>query len=296
MVVDKRKPTKLSRENIPASLGLLNEVPAFQIQSKLHETLDRDYIEKVKKRLLEHHPKMTEDEFEWCFFELKRYFLLNSIMKQVPMFSEEVDEVWHELILFTQPYHNFTSKFYGGMLHHMPNLKGEGDPNQRALFDWVYSQLFQITEYSWKTWGDFFRHPLNSDLLRDFKNENMDYLKKTYFKTTEDNLELVEFLIHRLKNQLKESEEIYKKNKKGEFLRVNTFGNLSALSTVLIFYSYFYYDEYWEMAKLYTFANVANHTSGCSAAAFCGTGSNDDSGDSGGGSSCSSCSGCGGSS
>jgi hypothetical protein len=37
------------------------------------------------------------------------------------MFSEEVDEIWHDMLLFTQKYQVFSEQFLGTMLHHTPN-------------------------------------------------------------------------------------------------------------------------------------------------------------------------------
>ncbi len=37
------------------------------------------------------------------------------------MLSEDVDEIWHDMILFTKEYQRFSEKFLGKMLHHIPN-------------------------------------------------------------------------------------------------------------------------------------------------------------------------------
>ncbi len=67
------------------------------------------------------------------------------------MFSEEVDEVWHDMLLFTQKYQRFSEKFLGRMLHHTPNAKHDPAPQERAFFDWIFSQMFEITQFSWKS-------------------------------------------------------------------------------------------------------------------------------------------------
>jgi len=44
------------------------------------------------------------------------------------MTSEKVDEIWHQFILFTLPYHEFCAKFNGGRyLHHIPKVTDEFD-------------------------------------------------------------------------------------------------------------------------------------------------------------------------
>jgi hypothetical protein len=106
-----------------------------------------------------------------------------------------------------------------------------------------------------------------------------------------------------MKKQLSEAEKMYYVDKKGKFTRLQTYGEMTSLSLVMIFFSYYYFDEYWNHVKLYALASPGNYTSGCTTAVFCGTASTDHhhSGDGGGhhsscsGSNCSSsnCSSCG---
>lgn len=290
----------LMKENIPENLGLLDGVPAQEIVTKLRKAMPYEYTNQVKLRFLSEHPDVSEDEFEWRLFELKRYFLLNNIMKNTPMFSEKVDEVWHEMLMFTKQYEVFSNNYLGKMLHHTPNLEPEPAPQERAFFDWVFAHLFEITEYTWNAWGSFFQYPLDQSILKNAAILSEEELKHRYFKLDEDNDELVSYLIRQLKLQLIDSEEMYSKNKKGTFTRPARYGDLSPLTMVLVFYSYYYFDEYWIYAKEYTDATQAQGMSGCSAV-FCGSGdsshdSNDGSNHSCSSSSCSSssCSSCGG--
>jgi hypothetical protein len=292
----------LLKENIPENLGLLNEVPAQKLIKKLEQALSYEYMNQVKIRFLSEHPEVSEDEFEWRMFELKRYYLLNAIMKNTPMFSVKVDEIWHEMLMFTKQYEAFSNKYLGKMLHHTPNLEPEPAPQERAFFDWVFAQMFEVTEYTWKAWGSFFEYPLDQTILKNVYALSEAELKHRYFKVNEDNEEVVNYLIRQLKKQLLESDEMYTKHKKGKFTRPARYGDLSPLTMVMVFYSYYYFDEYWLYAKEYAYASQVQGTSGCSAV-FCGTGdsgtgSHDGKGCSGhscsGSCSSSSCSSCGG--
>jgi hypothetical protein len=289
----------LLKENIPDNLGLLEGVPAHTITKKLDDALSYEYMNQVKIRFLSDHPEITEDEFEWRLFELKRYFVLNSILNNTPMFSSEVDEVWHEMLMFTKQYEVFSGKYLGKMLHHTPNLQPEPAPQERALFDWIFSQLFEVTAYTWQTWGSFFQNPLDQSLLKNVHSLTHAELRKKYFKVNDNNEELIDFLISQLKIQLGASEEMYARHKKGNYERPSQYGDLSGLSLVMVFYSYYYFDEYWGYAKEYAYAAQPQGTSGCSAV-FCGSGGINDSNDGhGGGKGCtgscsSSCSSCGG--
>jgi len=301
--MNRKSQSKLVKENIPKNLGALEPVQLQPLLLQLNTALDDEYLRKVKQRFLQENPKKTEDEYEWLLFELKRYFVVANILKKAPMFSKDVDEIWHEMILFTKEYHKFSDEFLGEMLHHIPNTNPEPAPQDRAFFDWVFAQLFQITQFSWKAWGSFFQHPLSNEILKEFKENSKEELIKKYFRQNDQNSELIEILVERLKKQLTEAENIYAKDKKGTFKKQRTYGDMTSLSFTMVFFSYFYFDEYWKYAKTYAFAQGANNTSGCSTAVFCGTastnrngdggsdGHGDGGGDSGGGSSCSSCGG-----
>lgn len=295
-----KKQPKLLIENIPDQLGLLENVPKNILIEKLNSSLEDEYKNHVKKRFLKENSNCTEADFEWRLFELKRYFLLAKILKKVPMFSEEVDEVWHSMILFTKDYEQFSNRFYGNMLHHYPNTSQEPAPQDRAFFDWVFSQLFSITEFSWKSWGDFFKEPLDKKTLAEFRTMSIEDLIHKYFKNNEENAAIITYLIEQMKQQLGEAESRYQKDPKGDFSKQRKFGDMTGLSLIMVFYSTFYFDEYWEHAKEFTYATVSSNTSGCSSAVFCGVGSDDsghhsggghDGGGDSGGSSCSSCGG-----
>ncbi|MBS8264075.1 hypothetical protein DYI25_06470 [Mesobacillus boroniphilus] len=284
----------LLKESIPDRLGLLEVVPASAILNKLENALPYEYINQVKLRFLSDHPEVSDDEFEWRLFELKRYFFLNSVMKNTPMFSSKVDEVWHEMLMFTKQYESFSEKYLGKMLHHTPNLEPEPAPQQRAFFDWVFAQLFDITEYTWQAWGDFFHYPMDVEVLQRIESLSDVELKKQFFNVNEENQELVNYLITKLRSQLRKAQDIYTMDRKGSFGRPALFGDLSGLSLVMVFYSYYYFDEYWDYTQVYAYSNQAHGTSGCSAV-FCGSGGINDSHNDGGGHSCSSsCSSCGG--
>jgi hypothetical protein len=299
--------SKLKKENIPEQLGVLTDVPVTPLQEKLDSALNTEYIEQVKYRFLQEYPKRTEDEFEWRMFELKRYFLLSNMLKETPMFSAEVDEVWHTMLLFTQKYQTFSDRFVGRMLHHTPNTNPTPAPQERAFFDWVFSHLFSITEYSWKSWGSFFKYPLDQQILQEFREESNDWLINRYFKVNDENRGTVEYLVMRMKQHVNEVEMMYQVDEKGQFTKQRHYGEMTNLGLAMVFYSSFYFDDYWTYASEYTYAKAANYTSGCSTATFCGTASYDhdkgggghhDGGHGGhhggghdGGSSCSSCSG-----
>lgn len=54
--------------------------------------------------------------------ELKRYLILcvENLPIAVPMFSPEVDDLWHTFLLFTKDYEKYCKEILGEFIHHVP--------------------------------------------------------------------------------------------------------------------------------------------------------------------------------
>ncbi|WP_433943006.1 hypothetical protein [Paenibacillus sp. SN-8-1] len=144
--------------------------PAYELAIKLENSISSDWSHALKQRVLSEHPNITELEYEWRWVELKRFFIMCSILKQVPMFSRAVDEIWHEMLMYTHEYQQFSNRFLGQMLHHAPN--GEPSipmPYERAWFDLIYVELFGWNYHSAQIWGAFFRNPLPKEELELYR-------------------------------------------------------------------------------------------------------------------------------
>ncbi|MBA4542743.1 MULTISPECIES: hypothetical protein [Thermoactinomyces] len=177
----------------------------------LEQSLSERYVERVKERVIrEHQISLTEWENRW--FEWKRYLIMAALLKSVPMFSREVDEIWHEKLMFTREYEDFCRRYLKTALHHAPNkTDAPFNPQERAWFDLVYVLLFKPTRYSLQTWGPFLRHSLSREFLEEFKKEDEDRLAEKYFNTRAQNDlpgagVLVRHLIQYIKKLLREVE------------------------------------------------------------------------------------------
>src|SRR5690348_3513146 len=71
----------------PVYLGLREEIPLQSVVSRLDNIMTGSFMEQVKARILASRTKMTENEYEWKLLELKRYFIINTIVQQASMFS-----------------------------------------------------------------------------------------------------------------------------------------------------------------------------------------------------------------
>lgn len=146
--------------------------PCVPLALRLERALPNDYAHQLRQRVFTEHPDMTEEEWNWRWVEMRRYFLICALFHQMPMFSSKVDDIWHEMLMFTREYQQFCEQFYGYMLHHSPHGQSVSQPDQRALFDWTYSQLFPITRPNSRLWNGFFNYPLSQATMNNLYSFN----------------------------------------------------------------------------------------------------------------------------
>lgn len=94
----------------------------------LEDALDADYMERVKERVLKDNPEWSSAMVDTGIVKLKHFLVMTKMFKNVPMFDDVADEVWHTMILFTRSYAEFCEKFDGGYIHHEPNIGKDVDP------------------------------------------------------------------------------------------------------------------------------------------------------------------------
>lgn len=289
----RRKPLK--KHPIPEQLGIQVGGGLLIVQS-LDHALSSSYADNVENRVLMEHPRWTNHEFEWAFFELKRYFIMNSILKTVPMFSARVDDIWHEMLMFTRDYEKFSKDFYHEILHHTPNMESTPIPGERAFFDWVYLSLFEITPNSRAIWDGFLQNPINREILDDFRNLPEHDLLSKYFRKNEDWIEVKRNLIRKMKNEIILSDDIKSGKKSFNVPPEATESQMFNYALgAAVFYSIYEEDQFRDhMSEVLPseYYKVSHSGGGSSCSGFsCSSSSNHDSGGGSGGSSCSSCGG-----
>ncbi|MES2263795.1 MAG: hypothetical protein V4724_35195 [Pseudomonadota bacterium] len=88
------------------------------------EAYIRDFVfpKGLFEKLLHHHPQLTQKECQLVAQGLRQFFLahLKSGRMYVSMPSQVVDDLWHELILYTKNYQAFCQHAFGRFLHHTP--------------------------------------------------------------------------------------------------------------------------------------------------------------------------------
>jgi len=212
------------KELLPQQLGITQRVPELSaLVNDLENALDPDWIEQIKRRALEEH-LIEHAEFDWLFFELKRYFILHVLLKDVSIFNEEMENIWHEMLIHTREYKTFCKKFVGHFIHHHPNPDGfiqwtSEDKHKRALYDLIYSLLFQISPQNSEILTPFFQYKLQGDLLSTFDQSSREVLKKYFNPSTNSTVKAVQIrIIHMIQEKYRGINQL-KKNEQGEKLR-----------------------------------------------------------------------------
>ncbi|MCS0789422.1 hypothetical protein NX021_14815 [Cytobacillus firmus] len=295
LVTGSKRDPFIKDEPFPEHLGIQSDDYLPMIRN-LEKSLPEGYRENIKNRVLREHPKWKEYAYDWTFFELKRYFVMNAILKTVPMFSSKADDIWHEMLMFTRDYEQFSKNFFGEYLHHSPNMGSTPIPGERAFFDWVYLSLFEAGHNSRRIWGSFLQNPIKKEILDDFRSMNETELLNKYFRAGNDWLELKKKMVEKLKHEISESESMKLGKKPLEFTKPASVSQYSFLLFPAVYFSVYEPDGFEDnMNELLPPELAKDSASGmvyCSGFS-CSSHSDHDSGgghDSGG-SSCSSCGG-----
>ncbi|WP_046175298.1 glycine-rich domain-containing protein [Domibacillus indicus] len=191
---NKRKRMK-ERESLPEFPEELRQTLGMRLKEgdplagKLEQAWNKQMAGSVKERLIGK-GALSSQEYEWYELELKRFFCMTAIMKNVPMYSAKVDAIWHDMILFTKDYSEFCERFNGAMIHHTPTEKASKTNHsirhERALYELVYSVLFDFHAGSEQIQGPFGNSLLNREFIlecEELRGQELErYIEQTLFK------------------------------------------------------------------------------------------------------------------
>lgn len=111
----------LPAQQPPQVLGILPGYSAYDAALRLENAIPTGYEQRVKERLQQRNPHVSDTEWLWRWHEVKRFLLMGALLRRVDMYSEQVDEVWHEMLMFTREYQELCERFCGHMIHHAPH-------------------------------------------------------------------------------------------------------------------------------------------------------------------------------
>ncbi|WP_078431917.1 hypothetical protein [Metabacillus halosaccharovorans] len=259
-----------------------------KLSDDLEKSLGNSYMENVEDRVHREN-RLKENEYKWRLQDLKRYFILTSLLKEAPMFSDKVDELWHQMLMFTREYDEFSKKFLGTTLHHSPNVKVEPDPDLRGFFDWIYAELFFIRKENIHLYQGFFRHPVHPDIIDDFKYLSENELIDLYFKSDSHYMNTVLGLVSSMKKTANKIKDHEKRVIHDKMRKCKSEQNFNKMIVPVLSVSYFHFDEFSSYMKI-----SKKSTSSCTSCGTASCSTSSCSSCSSGGSSCSSCGGGGG--
>jgi hypothetical protein len=138
----------------PAPHALLNGE-----QRGMLDRLDSYKAPFLEERLIGNGTFKDRDSFLESFTEFKKYASLSFLSDGGPsgMMSKDIDEVWHQFILFTREYGNFCQESFGRFLHHSPNTTQTTNARKRETtmnFVRSYNQVFGDVPEIWGLRGD----------------------------------------------------------------------------------------------------------------------------------------------
>jgi len=239
-----------------------------RLSENLEQSLSKSYMKHVEERVMKE-KKLKENEYNWRLLDLKRYFILTSLLKESPMFSNKVDDLWHEMLMFTREYDDFSKKYAGNILHHSPNVTKISDPDLRGFFDWVYAELFLIRKENIHLYKGFFRHPVNPTIVEEFKTLSENELIDKYFKSDRHYLSTILSLISSMKktaNGVKDYEKrvVQEKMRKSKIQK-----NFNAMLVPFLSVSYFHYDDFASYMKISSVSSSSCTSCGSGSSSSC---------------------------
>ncbi|WP_282173420.1 hypothetical protein [Cytobacillus firmus] len=193
----------------PKSLDIRPIKGLKKLSDQLEKSLSKSYMGHVEERVMKE-IKLKENEYSWRLLDLKRYFILTSLLKESPMFSKKVDDLWHQMLMFTCEYDDFSKEYLGSTLHHSPNLNQSPQPDLRGFFDWVYGELFFIRMENIQLYKGFYRFPEPPNIIEEFKCLPENELIELYFRRDSQYMDTVLSLISSMKKTAKKVKNMKK--------------------------------------------------------------------------------------
>ena len=201
------------------SIGDENVKGLSSLMQRLDDAWDPVYMNHVRDRVLTK-GNISERNYPYYEQELKRYFILTSLYQNVPMYNTNVDEIWHEMMMFTRSYEKFCQAFVGKMIHHEPNMT-PGAPNldEKPFFTWVYRFLFGITNDTSNIYPFIADQDLSSSLLKNIEQLSESMLVDRYFApVTPDALLVAKHVIKDTKKRYEDIQETARFHKRAPSL------------------------------------------------------------------------------
>ncbi|HMK09486.1 MAG TPA: hypothetical protein VK449_10695 [Anaerolineales bacterium] len=126
-------------------LGIRPDIHLSAEQTEMVRFLDGYDLWFVKERLLRK-DRMPAERLDRAVLEFRRYMSLIGLgYRGLGMLSPEVDDVWHDFILFTREYAEFCQTAFGTFIHHVPRTSRTPRTDAgREAFLTAYTEVFGV--------------------------------------------------------------------------------------------------------------------------------------------------------
>jgi len=109
------------------------------------ENLDLSYIVEAMCSLKYPLPRWVQQDAEHCCQLYKNFLYLQKKHHPTPLVpTREIDEFWHNHILYTKQYTHDCQQIFGFYLHHVPNSPSEG---HSLINDFLHTKQFYLEEF-----------------------------------------------------------------------------------------------------------------------------------------------------
>lgn len=107
--------------------------------------------ESLKEYLIHKGVFKNEEEFDELYTEFLKFAYVTKVSNEpVAMMSAEVDEIWHQFILYTRDYLKFCNDYLGEFLHHIPSIQTSDIPvESEEAFKSTYESHFGPLHSTW---------------------------------------------------------------------------------------------------------------------------------------------------
>lgn len=151
-------------EQVKPSLLSSLRVPVTNEQFEILKAIDEYDLWFITERLNKN--SIPAHLVSQAAIEFKKYIALFGLgYETIGMISEEVDEVWHNFILFTKEYAKFCQECFGKFVHHAPNTSQHPQLSIDSVMNFVnaYTKVFGELPAIWRT--PEFEHMLKNDFM-----------------------------------------------------------------------------------------------------------------------------------
>lgn len=170
---------------------------------KFNDAWTQNIEETVNIRAKQAFSNLSNRQLRERWNELKKFLFLAGISRKLPMFSNEIDELWHLFLKEKSLYNQFCLDFIGEEIEHHPHDQPKKMPAERAWFDIIYIGFFTISSHS-HLWGPFFKeHAQHQQWIQKIRTES-DELVDLFGKqtATPESLQTLRNFLHFAKSQL----------------------------------------------------------------------------------------------